>query len=117
MDCTLAKRLYCADNEQNCVGVTVNTTDLAPLLRDVMVVPNPNAGRSILQFELPEAASVELQVVNALGQVRSVRTASRLSAGPYQWDLQLEQAGMYTCLLKVIDEGKVEIFPVKMLVK
>ena len=117
LDCTLAKRLYCQDIDTSC-ALTVQTTLLAdPAQIGLRLAPNPNNGASILQFDLAKAAQVELSLINMLGQQTEViRTSQNLSQGAYQWDVHVQQKGIYTLLLKINDGTSIRMYPSRMIV-
>ncbi|MEM6379734.1 MAG: endonuclease [Bacteroidota bacterium] len=117
LDCTLAKRLYCQDIETSC-ALAVQTTELAnPAQIGLRLAPNPNNGKSILQFELAQSAQVELTLINMLGQQTEViRTSQNLSQGAYQWDINVQQKGIYTLMLKINDGTSIRMYPSRMIV-
>jgi endonuclease I len=117
LDCTLAKRLYCADVVDNCSSVLVQTNKVAnPAEIDLRILPNPNDGASMVQFDLAKAAQVELVLVNMLGQREQIRSRQRLAKGAYQWDVKIQQKGVYTLLLQINDGQSVRIYPSRMIV-
>ncbi|MEO0339193.1 MAG: endonuclease [Bacteroidota bacterium] len=104
LDCSLAKRLYCEETNTACATV-VNTNEILLADTRATISPNPNNGQSQLQFTLLEQANVELVIVNALGQATSVNTSRSLGSGDYQWDINLDENGIYTAILR-INNGK-----------
>lgn len=117
LDCTLAKRLYCEDISTSC-ALSVQTTQVAdPAQIGLRIAPNPNNGASIMQFELAQAAQVELELINMLGQQQQqIRSNQSLSSGAYQWDININQKGVYTLLLKINDGNGLRIYPSRVVV-
>lgn len=118
LDCTLAKRLYCQDITTSCANAVVNTKEVGnPAQIGLRIAPNPNNGHSVLQFELAQAAQVELELINMLGQQTEViRTKQNIGQGSYQWEINVDQKGIYTLLLKINNENGLRIYPSRMVV-
>lgn len=78
--------------------------------------PNPFNPSTVIKFSLPEAADVTLNIYNVLGQKVSELVNSKLDAGHYsfQWDIEGESiaSGMYIYELK----SEKFVFTKKMLV-
>ncbi|RMG25154.1 MAG: T9SS C-terminal target domain-containing protein [Bacteroidetes bacterium] len=71
------------------------------------LIPNPGFDKSMLTYQLPEAARVEVGIYNLFGQKLREVYNGKASPGSYQHQLELADlpAGLYFVQLK-LDEGK-----------
>jgi len=71
----------------------------------VSVYPNPTAQKAQVSFELPESATVEMQVFNALGMIVYTYEENMLSSGKHVLEIDGKglNAGVYYVNLKIDD--------------
>lgn len=118
LDCTLARRIYCPDTPGECNNFVVNTAQVVPAAkRHFQVRPNPNSGHGDLRFNLERPSRVSIEIVNLLGQSIEVRSSKDLLPGDYQWDIHMEEPGIYVLLLKVEDAAGRQIYPTRFVVR
>jgi hypothetical protein len=70
------------------------------------VFPNPFSQQTSIVFELPEAASVKLEIFSILGKKEIVLHDKYLNAGKHQlsWDARGMPSGMYFLSLSINGE-------------
>lgn len=67
--------------------------------------PNPSNGQAFIDYILPEAANINIEIWNALGQkLRSVVDIQQQQAGQHVYPLELSEAGVYMVRILVGDE-------------
>ncbi len=69
------------------------------------VYPNPFNPVAAIEFDLPKAADVRLEIINLQGQIVAQIMAEHLPAGHYRkiWDASRQPSGLYFAILTVND--------------
>lgn len=102
LDCTLATRTYCDGVVPPCTPPPVSVRDVSAAELALQAFPNPASGQLQLRYELPQAGSVEVELLNALGQVLSAERLGPQTAGLQEHTLSLPAAaGIYLCRLRL----------------
>ncbi len=77
-------------------------------LKEIALFPNPVTNQAEVQFELSEAAPLQLEVRDLTGKVVLPKASATFSAGRHNWDILTTQlpAGIYTVFLHANDGVK-----------
>ncbi len=85
------------------VNQTMKLETATPTLLPLTVFPNPSDGNSTVQYELKQAAFVQVDLLNASGQLEKTLIAAFQNAGTTQLQLSAEDltAGLYFVQIKM----------------
>ena len=97
---TVTDKLGCKDR----VSTVLTPTREALVLERFSLAPNPSAGSSYLQMELPESTDVVVQVVSLFGQVLQEARFNRTTQVAADIQLQNQPDGLY--LVRIMAGGK-----------
>ena len=86
---------------------TVGTTETQNVQR-FRLSPNPTSGFAALELQLNQAADVQIELINTVGQVLSVQRANNSFGDMYYLDLSSQPAGMYVVKATIGNEVRVE---------
>jgi hypothetical protein len=86
---------------------TVSTTETQNVQR-FRLSPNPTSGFAALELQLNQAADVQIELINTVGQVLSVQRANNSFGDMYYLDLSNQPAGMYFVKATIGNEVRVE---------
>jgi endonuclease I len=91
LDCTLAFRTYCPEIDPNCL---IRTTNKEKPSMDIRVVPQPFVGSTRIEMQLPFSGNVTGFVRSSTGQELARFSQDNVSAGTFQWNLNLEATNL-----------------------
>lgn len=91
---TVTDRFGCTDVASVEVGVGVGIDEIG-IIESLSLAPNPTSGQSRLTILFMETADVQVQVVNAMGQVLSLWEQRRTRQVDYYLDLDRYSNGLY----------------------
>ena len=102
LDTLLAYRIYCTDDLDVCdFAVPTSNVDLAGFSLG-QNLPNPTSGVTRIPYTLGTSANVQLQVYDLLGNlIEVIVNDATQTAGDYEVELELNQAGVYFYELEV----------------
>lgn len=99
------------NTRQGLVGATMLSADplLNPAALELRLFPNPTAASSRLSLRLPEAATVQLDLLNAQGQLLQSVYRGRRQAGDWQEDIELTAYPAAGYFVRLCVDGRVVI--------
>ena len=98
----------------NCSSITVALVDIGVgiedlnILSDITLVPNPTSGISTLNVELSQAANVQIQLINVVGQRLFFEESQNTTSISYPLDLSNYPEGLYFVRIQVNDHLFIE---------
>ncbi len=101
---TISDPSGCADDFV--LDITVGTTDPASV-KSLSLTPNPTTGLLNVNMSLQQAADVQIEVVNTLGQVVSTLQAGKTTNVNQVIDLSTAAPGMYTVRVRMDNQTAV----------
>jgi len=95
-------RLYTSVRLQEPPGGFISSNrELVTTSYQLQVFPNPATDQVVIDFELPTASAVQVQILNLNGQVMSTLAEERVPAGPYRIGASIKlPAGVYLVQLR-----------------
>jgi hypothetical protein len=93
--------------KQECL--MTNTNELAGVIEAVQVMPSPFQDQLRVQFNLPQSAQVQLELLNSLGQVLRTQGLNQLGMGEQQSQFETSNLSDGVYFVRITIDGQSSI--------